>query len=89
MRDFVLEKICDLENWQATSGRKIWNWPVTGLSYIFLIALLLISNLFAIFGLVITLFVASKQPSNVAIIEIDDGVELTSYIPPDGHQMRF
>ena len=72
MRDYVLEKICDIENWQASKGRRVWNWPVTVLSYLFLFVLLMVSKLLAIAGLVATLFIPANKTAKSSIIEVTD-----------------
>ena len=61
MRDKLLEKICDLENWIGTDGKRLVNWPLVVVAYFFLIVILIFSNLLAVVQMTGQIFVKQKD----------------------------
>ena len=80
MRDFLLEKICNLENWLSASGKRFRNWPLSILILFVLVVALMLSNLLAVGSLLFSVFSKQKELNNDSIIELETEEQLKQVI---------
>lgn len=83
MRDYLLEKICDLESWLGSTGKKPMFWPLAALGFVLLIVAMLVSNLFAVAAMIGGVFV--KKQAVPAILELEQSEKLAEIIAGSQH----